>query len=194
MTTTTATPVFSGLRSLHLIRAAVSLVWVALLVATSASLESPDEPSTAAALLLIGYPLWDALATLLGGRLTGTALDRIGTANVAIGLVATIAMAVAVLDTVGSSLLVFGLWALVSGALQLAVAVRRRRAVGAQWPMIISGGLSVLAGASIALSSGTDTSSLSTVAGYSAFGAFWFLVSAVLISARRRSTSAQAAA
>ena len=34
--------------------------------------------------------------------------------------------------------------------------------------------------------SGSATSGLSTVAGYSAFGAFWFLVSAIALSLRAR--------
>ena len=99
-----------------------------------------------------------------------------------IGPLATIAMLLAVFTTIGTTLLVFGIWALLSGAIQLTVAVRRRRAVGAQWPMMISGGLSVLAGASFAAMSASDTSGLSALAGYSAFGAFWFLVSALVLS------------
>jgi uncharacterized membrane protein HdeD (DUF308 family) len=95
-------------------------------------------------------------------------------------------MLVAAFSTVGKALLVFGVWALVSGAIQLVVAVRRRRLIGAQWPMIISGGLSVLAGATFAAMSTSATSGLSTVAGYSAFGAFWFLVSAITLTLRSR--------
>jgi hypothetical protein len=52
--------------------------------------------------------------------------------------------------------------------------------------MIISGGLSVLAGASFAAMSGSAGSGLSTIGGYSAFGAFWFLVSAIALTPRAR--------
>jgi uncharacterized membrane protein HdeD (DUF308 family) len=97
-------------------------------------------------------------------------------------------MIIAVLSTIGTALLVFGIWALLSGAIQLVIAIRRQRAGGAQWPMIISGGLSVLAGAAFAAMSGSATSGLSTIAGYSAFGAFWFLVSAIALSLRTRRT------
>ncbi|UGQ14547.1 hypothetical protein LO772_13730 [Yinghuangia sp. ASG 101] len=83
----------------------------------------------------------------------------------------------------------FGVWALLSGAIQLGVAIRRRRAVGAQWPMVVSGGLSVLAGAAFAAMSASDDSGLSGIAGYSAFGAFWFLVSAVALTRRGRGTA-----
>jgi uncharacterized membrane protein HdeD (DUF308 family) len=140
-----------------------------------------------AAVLLIVYPLWDAVATLLEGRMAGTGSpSRVRAINVALGLAATIGMVIAVFSTIGTALLVFGLWALLSGAIQLFVAVRRRRTVGAQWPMIISGALSVLAGAAFAAMSGSATSGLSTVAGYSAFGAFWFLVSVIALSLRAR--------
>ncbi|MFD8219143.1 DUF308 domain-containing protein [Streptomyces sp. NPDC059697] len=184
-TTTTTTP--SGLRSLYLIRVAFSLIWVALLVTTSASLVSTDKPTVIAAVLLVIYPLWDVIATLLERRMAGTgSTDRLGTTNMALGLATTAGMITAVFSTIGTALLVFGIWALLSGAIQLVVAIRRRRTVGAQWPMVISGGLSVLAGASFAAMSASATSSLSTVAGYSAFGALWFLVSVIALSIRSR--------
>ncbi|MEV7087917.1 hypothetical protein AB0O07_18835 [Streptomyces sp. NPDC093085] len=209
MTHRTATPntTLSGLRSLHLIRVVFSLVWVTLVVTTSASLVSPDRPTAIAAVLLVVYPLWDVVATLLEHRMTSAAADaerdtergtergtstdragtdRAGTANVALGLAATAGMVIAVFSTIGTALLVFGVWALLAGAIQLAVAVRRRRTVGAQWPMVISGGLSVFAGASFAVMSASATSDLSSVAGYSAFGAFWFLVSVIALSIRGR--------
>ncbi|WP_326759466.1 DUF308 domain-containing protein [Streptomyces phaeochromogenes] len=188
--TTTPSTTLSGLRSLHLIRVAFSLVWVALVATTSASLVSPDRPTVIAAVLLVAYPLWDAVATLVERRMATAAAtgstDRVGKLNMALGLAATAGMIVAVFSTIGTTLLVFGVWALLSGAIQLTVAIRRRRTVGAQWPMLISGGLSVLAGANFAAMSTSATSSLSTIAGYSAFGAFWFLVSAITLSIRSR--------
>ncbi|MEU3337995.1 DUF308 domain-containing protein [Streptomyces sp. NPDC002144] len=183
----TATSTSSGLRSLHLIRVAFSLIWVALVFTTSASLVSTDEPTVIAAVLLVVYPLWDAIATLIERHLTGTgSTNSVSTINLGLGLATTAGMIIAVFSTIGTALLVFGVWALLSGAIQLIVAIRRRRTVGAQWPMAISGGQSVLAGATIAATSGSATSSLSTVAGYSAFGAFWFLVSVVALSVRSR--------
>ncbi|MFJ6893846.1 DUF308 domain-containing protein [Streptomyces hokutonensis] len=185
--TTTTLTTLSGLRSLYLIRVAFSLIWVALVVTTSASLVSTDRPTVIAAVLLIVYPLWDVVATLLERRTAGTgSTDRVGTTNMALGLATTAGMIIAVFSTIGTALLVFGVWALLSGAIQLVVAIRRRRTVGAQWPMVISGGLSVLAGASFAAMSASATSSLSTIAGYSAFGAFWFLVSVIALSIRSR--------
>ncbi len=46
----------SGLRSLHLIRVVFSLIWVALILTTSASLVSTDRPTAIAGLLLVIYP------------------------------------------------------------------------------------------------------------------------------------------
>lgn len=186
--TTTTTPL-SGLRSVYLIRTVFSLIWVALVFSTSSSLVATDKPTAIAAVLLIVYPLWDAIATLVERRMTGVAATSVSTVNVALGIVATIGMLIAAFSTIGKTLLVFGAWALLSGAIQLVVAIRRRRMVGAQWPMVISGGLSVLAGASFIGMSNSATSGLSTIAGYSAFGAFWFLVSAIALTIRsRRST------
>ncbi|MFD8073420.1 DUF308 domain-containing protein [Streptomyces sp. NPDC059718] len=184
---TSAAPTPSGLRSLHLIRVVFSLIWVALVFTTSASLVSADTPTVIAAVLLVVYPLWDAIATLLERRLAGTgSANRVSTVNLGLGLATTAGMIISVFSTIGTALLVFGVWALLSGAIQLVVAIRRRRAVGAQWPMVISGAQSVLAGATIAATSASATSSLSTVAGYSAFGAFWFLVSVIALSIRSR--------
>jgi uncharacterized membrane protein HdeD (DUF308 family) len=186
-TTSATATTSSGLRSLHLIRVAFSLIWVALVFTTSASLVSTDEPTVIAAVLLVVYPLWDAIATLIERRLAGTgSTNSVSTINMGLGLAATAGMIVAVFSTIGTALLVFGVWALLSGAIQLVVAIRRRRTVGAQWPMAISGGQSVLAGATIAATSASATSNLSTVAGYSAFGAFWFLVSVIALSIRSR--------
>ena len=190
MTQTLATPdvrsstaARSGLRSLYLLRIAFSVVWVALVLATSHALRSADAPSAIAAVLLVGYPLWDAIATVLELRLTGhgDSPDRVRVGNVALSGVAAVAMAVAVFSTIQATLVVFGVWALVSGAIQLAVAIRRHRSIGAQWPMMLSGGISVLAGINFAATSGSASSGLSSVAGYSAFGSFWFLVAVVAL-------------
>jgi uncharacterized membrane protein HdeD (DUF308 family) len=185
--TTSVASTRSGLRSLYLIRIAFSVIWVALVFATSHSLKSGDAPSLVAAVLLVAYPLWDAIATVLELRTTGsrTSLDRVRVANVVLSSVAAAAMLIAVFSTIRATLVVFGAWALISGAIQLALAIRRRRSVGAQWPMMLSGGISVLAGINFAATSRSASSGLSSVAGYSAFGAFWFLV-AVLALRRSR--------
>jgi uncharacterized membrane protein HdeD (DUF308 family) len=87
---------------------------------------------------------------------------------------------------------VFGVWATLSGLLQLATGIRRRKGVGAQWPMILSGAQSALVGAMfLRQAAGPEVPSVVDIAPYAAFGAFYFLVSALWLVAsdvrRRRS-------
>ena len=98
-------------------------------------------------------------------------------------------MAVALGEGMNAVLGVFGVWAGLAGILQLATAVRRWKSVGAQWAMILSGAQSALAGGFFLKQSfGAATPGITDIAPYAAFGAFYFLVSAVLltISSRRR--------
>ena len=81
---------------------------------------------------------------------------------------------------------VFGAWATLSGLLQLATAVRRRKA-GAQWAMILSGAQSALVGGFfIAQAHMPIPESLKTLAGYATLGAVYFLVSAVWLFVKER--------
>jgi uncharacterized membrane protein HdeD (DUF308 family) len=76
------------------------------------------------------------------------------------------------------ALRVWGAWAILAGAIQLIVGLRRRR-LGGQWPMIISGGLSTVVGASFIAMAGQDDPSLSNLAGYAVLGGVFFLISAI---------------
>ena len=90
-------------------------------------------------------------------------------------------------------LAVFGVWAILSGLLQLYTGVRRWRSYGAQWAMILSGAQSALAGGfMIGKSLGSMPPSILDIAPYAAFGAFYFLVSAIwlTVSAYRQKASA----
>ena len=58
------------------------------------------------------------------------------------------------------------------------VALHQRRTTGGQLAMLISGGLSTIAGLSFLASSGMDPARIATLAGYMAVGAVLFLVSA----------------
>jgi uncharacterized membrane protein HdeD (DUF308 family) len=97
-----------------------------------------------------------------------------------------IAIAVIVALSVDASLVldVFGVWAVLSGLLQLATAARRWKRFGAQWAMILSGGQSALAGVFfIAQAHGSMSPAIVKVAGYAGVGAIYFLVSALWLSA-----------
>jgi hypothetical protein len=87
---------------------------------------------------------------------------------------------------------VIGVWAALAGLLQLATGVRRWRSAAAQWPMILSGAQSALAGAHF-LQKAADASTspgVADVAPYAAFGALYFAISAIVLVARRRPAQA----
>lgn len=71
------------------------------------------------------------------------------------------------------------------GVVQLVVGLRRR-GLGGQWPMILSGGISVLAGGSFILQATKDGASLTNLAGYATLGGIFFLVSALRLGRARR--------
>jgi hypothetical protein len=177
-----------SLRTLYFVRTAFSAVWVTLVFILASTVTTATSPSTIAVILLTIYPAWDALATVFDIRATPTARSHLAQyLNSGFGVVAAVGVAVAMGSGLTPALVVFGVWASLSGAVQLILALLRRRPIGGQWPMIISGGLSVLAGISFIVTSGAPKTGLATLAGYSAFGAFWYLVGALLlIRAARR--------
>jgi uncharacterized membrane protein HdeD (DUF308 family) len=96
----------------------------------------------------------------------------------ALSLLAAVGLAVAVTDDLAAVLRVWGAWAIVAGLVQLVVALSRRR-LGGQWAQILSGGISVLAGAFFLGTAGADSASLGAIAGYATLGGVFFLISAV---------------
>jgi len=173
------------LKPYYFSRAAFSVVWVAAAFTVGKSV-----PAVSAALLL-AYPAWDAAANLVDARANG-GLKRNPTQalNVAVSAVTAVAVAFALGMSMNTVLAVFGIWAALAGLFQLATAVRRGRSYGAQWAMILSGAQSALAGfIFIKQASGPNAPSITDIAPYAAFGAFYFLVSAIWLSvsdARRR--------
>jgi uncharacterized membrane protein HdeD (DUF308 family) len=145
-------------------------------------------------LLLVIYPAWDAVANLVDARSNGgMAANRSQTLNVIASALVTVVVIAAVMKDTYAVLAVFGVWAILSGLLQLYTAVRRWRSYGAQWAMILSGGQSTLAGGfMIKQSVGIVPPSILDIAPYAAFGAFYFLVSAIwlTIASYRRKESA----
>lgn len=166
----TATPV---LRRLYLARFAFAIAWAALFALTS----SPF--GTAALALAVLYPVVDVFAAVLDARSTAAA-GRSTIAlylNMGVSAAAAVALAVVGAGDVGDVLVVWGAWAIASGAVQLAVGVQRRRQ-GGHYPMIVSGALSIVAGASFVVSAHSATS-VGALAGYAVLGGVFFLVSAL---------------
>jgi uncharacterized membrane protein HdeD (DUF308 family) len=89
------------------------------------------------------YPLFDAAAAAVDAR-TGSSSPTAGLySDLAISLPAAVGLGIVAASGVPAVLRIWGAWALLSGLVQLIVGLRRRT-LGGQWPMMISGGLSVL--------------------------------------------------
>ena len=161
------------------VRAVLALVWAAALLIVVAGDEVPSTSSDvpiAAAALLATYPAIDVIASI-AAALSMDASGRLLRINVALSALAVAAIGAAAFGAdAGATLVAFGAWAAVSGAIQFGVAVRRRRAEGRQLPMIVSGGLSTIAGISFLAASGMDDAQLATVGGYMALGALLYLL------------------
>jgi uncharacterized membrane protein HdeD (DUF308 family) len=167
--------VSSSPRRIALLRAVAALVWAAAIALAAGDDAGPDLSAGLAA-LVTAYPLIDVVASLAEAA-RGGARARLLHVNAAVSAVAVVALAGAAFGSdLGAVLAVFGAWAFVSGALQLATALQRRRTGGRELPMIVSGGLSALAGLSFVASSGAEDPSLMPLAGYAALGAVLFLV------------------
>lgn len=166
------------LKPYYFARAAFSILWVA-----AAFTLGKGAPAISAALLLV-YPLWDAAANLVDARRNGGLKSNPTQAlNVGVSAVTTIAVALTLGMGMNAVLLVFGIWAALAGVFQLATAVRRWKSYGAQWAMVLSGAQSSLAGALfVHRASGLKTISIDDIAPYAAFGAFYFLVSAIWLT------------
>ena len=170
------------LRSFYFARGAFSATWITVAVAFA------HDPGIAAFLLVI-YPAWDAVANLVDARSNGgLQANPSQSLNVAVSTTTAAAVVVA-LSSAHAVLAVFGVWAIISGLLQLYTGARRWRQYGAQWVMILSGAQSGLAGGfMISRSFAEVTPTILDIVPYAAFGAFYFLLSAVwlLMAAHRR--------
>lgn len=166
-----------SLRTLYFIRTAFSIVWITLL-STFVS-----KNITIAQVLFIIYPAWDVFATWLDIKANPPKASKTPQyVNIVIGILTTIGTALALQKGVPEALIVFGVWAFIAGLIQLILGLRRRKELGGQWPMIISGAQSMLAGISFIVLSHSPTMGINSLAGYSAFGAFYFLLSALRLT------------
>jgi len=170
---TTPTGVPAVLRRLYFVRFAFAAAWAALLFATA------DTLGPVSATLLVVYPLFDvtaAVVDLRSARANGGAAPAL-LVNIVISSLAAVGLAVAATSGIPAALRVWGVWAVVSGLVQL-VAGSVRRTLGGQWAMIISGAISTFAGASFFTQAGSGDPTLRNLAGYAFLGGVFFLVSA----------------
>lgn len=168
------------LRKLYFVRFGFAILWAALFAATASTI------NPASATLLLVYPLFDVFAAVVdlrasGDRHRGAALGL----NMVLSAVAAVGLAIAVASGSPAVLRIWGAWAVTAGLVQLVVAIGRRR-IGGQVAMMLSGGISVLAGAGFFARAGTHDPSLTNLAGYATLGGIFFLVSAIRLHRRGR--------
>ena len=169
----------ASLITLYLVRGALAIVWAGVFATVSSSLTTP------AIVLLILYPGIDVVASLYDAR-RNRGVDRIQLVNAVLSAIALVGVAVATNYDARAVLHVFGAWAIVSGLVQLAVVLRRRSELGPQWAMLVSGGVSTIAGVAFTVMAEATDPALTSLAGYAAFGGVLFVVSALLLRTDRR--------
>lgn len=178
----------SKLRTLYFVRFAFAIIWVGIMFATVAG---ATEPNVLLSILLIVYPAFDAGAVLW--QLRADPDKQRSKVSEWTGVVVSIAVAIALGITsslsISSALAVWGVWAIVSGVPQLITAIRNRRS-GGQVAQMLSGGISVLAGAGFLFQGLQGNGSMTGAAGYATLGAVFFLVSAIRLSLKLRKSHA----
>ena len=178
-----------SLRNLSFARTAFQVVWAASVITTAIK-----QPQIAAVLFLL-YPLWDVACTVYDLSTS----SRSGSArssqiiNALLGVVAAIGIGLTVFHQPIYSVAVFGVWAFGAGLLQLVLGLIRRKQLGGQWAMILSGAQSMIAGVAFVLGGLYDKRHIKDVGGYAIFGALYFLISGILLT-RKLSKSSTAEA
>ncbi|MEV0790027.1 hypothetical protein [Kribbella sp. NPDC050459] len=176
MSTSYATKPDAGLkalRTLYFVRFGFAVVWAVLMMGIGKTIN----PGTVVLLLI--YPLFDVAAAVVDFRTSGATRPKAPLyANMALSLLTAVGLGVASASGIPAVLRVWGAWAITAGVVQLIVAILRYR-LGGQWAMILSGGISVLAGGSFVVMAGGPKASLASVAGYAILGGVFFLISAV---------------
>ena len=173
---------------LFLIRGLVAIAWAAVFAAVSDSLTTGV--TVAAGILVVIYPLIDVSASLIDARSQRGSARRLLLAGAAVSAVAAAALALAATGSVADVLAVFGVWAIVSGAAQFVIALRRRAHFGNQWPMLLAGVGSVSFGIAYVIASAGADPMLNMLAIYAAGGGIDFVVQAWLLARRRRRPAA----
>ncbi|HEY9126672.1 MAG TPA: hypothetical protein VIM62_06070 [Acidobacteriaceae bacterium] len=169
-----------SLRNLYLVRTGFQVIWTAGIALTAIT-----RPVTAAVLLIL-YPLWDVACTLYDLKNSGQmgAARRSQTINAVLGVVTAIAIALTVFSQPAYAIAAFGAWALAAGLLQLIVGLFRRKQLGGQWAMILSGAQSSAAGIFFVLGGLAGKLHVKDLGGYATFGAIYFLIGGILLARR----------
>jgi uncharacterized membrane protein HdeD (DUF308 family) len=167
-----------------LIRGVIAIAWAAAFFAVANALTT--NVTVVAGVLLVLYPLIDAVATLIDARSQHGSARQWLLINAGSSILAAVALGVAATRSVAAAFAVFGVWAAVSGAAQLLVALRRRAQLGKQVPLLLANGASVLLGVTFIIMAAVGQARLGMLAIYAATGGIEFIIQAWLLARRRR--------
>jgi uncharacterized membrane protein HdeD (DUF308 family) len=168
---------------LFLSRGLAAIAWAVVFAAASKSVGTTL--TIGVGVLLVIYPLIDFVASMIDARSTHGSTHRLLLGNATVSLIAAIGLGVAATGTVSDVLAVFGIWAGVTGAAQLIVALRRRALLGNQWPMLLAGSVSVIGGISYVIAATGSDPKLRWLVIYTATGGVEFVIQAWLLLRRR---------
>jgi hypothetical protein len=167
-----------SLRNLYFVRAVFQVIWAATVLSTVRT-----QPQVASVLLIV-YPLWDVACTLYdlkASRPAGSARTS-QVVNALLGSATALGMALTVFSQPAYSIAIFGAWAFGAGLLQLIAGLIRRKQLGGQWAMILSGAQSTAAGIAFVLGGLAGNFHTKDMGGYAIFGAIYFLIGGILLS------------
>jgi hypothetical protein len=167
-----------SLRNLYFVRTVFQVIWAAAVISTART-----QPQVAA-ILLIAYPLWDVACTLYdlrASRPTGSARTS-QVINTLLGSATALGIALTVFSKPAYSIAIFGAWAFGAGLIQLVAGLIRRKQLGGQWAMILSGVQSTAAGIAFVLGGLAGKFHTKDMGGYAIFGAIYFLIGGILLS------------
>ena len=171
-------PLQAHLRNLYFTRTVVQLLWAALVLVNAVS-----HPQVAAGLLIF-YPLWDVACTVYDLRASTRSASGPPTAqyvNAVLGILAAIGILLTVFKSPQQAVVTFGAWASAAGLAQLAVGIFRRKQLGGQWAMILSGLQSTVAGVAFILGGLHEKTHIKDLGGYAIFGGVYFLIAGFLL-------------
>jgi uncharacterized membrane protein HdeD (DUF308 family) len=171
------------MRNLYFVRAAFALLW-------ALGLLSLITMPALVPFLLILYPAFDAGSSIYDAYVHRASKNTLAQkTNAVISIIAVIAVIVVLSMGVPAILRVFGVWAILTGGIELVTAIRRWKELSGQAVLVFGGAVSVIAGISFIASAGKPTFGLSSLAGYALMGSWQFLFSALrLIKQARQNT------
>ncbi len=173
---TPARSLLTALRRLYFVRFGFAIAWAVLILVTGSDI------NPVSASLLVLYPAFDVAAAVVDLRASRTTRSATGLyVNIALSVATAVGLIIALNTDVPAALRVWGAWAITAGLIQLLVALSRR-GLGGQLPMILSGGISVLAGGAFIGMASADDAKLSSIGGYAALGGIFFLISALRLN------------